>query len=176
MDYKYIEQLLERYWEAETTPQEEMILRTFFSQTELPEALRRYKPLFEYEQAAACEESLGEDFDQKVMAQIRALNPKQQGSDLRVKARKLTIGQRLRPLYRAAASVAIVLLLGTVAQTAFQNRGTNEAWDYNSEGYADTYQKPEEALDAGLDGLAEIKAMLNSDEENDSLSYKMVQP
>ena len=31
MDYKYIEQLLERYWEAETSLQEETILRTFFS-------------------------------------------------------------------------------------------------------------------------------------------------
>ena len=30
MDYKYIEQLLERYWEGETTLQEEAILRTFF--------------------------------------------------------------------------------------------------------------------------------------------------
>lgn len=176
MDYKYIEQLLERYWEAETTPQEENILKAFFSQTEIPENLRRYQPLFEYEQAAAEEEKLGDDFDRKVMAQIRALNPQQQGSGLRVKARKLTIGQRLRPFYRAVAAVAIVLLLGTVAQSAFRNVGSNEPWDYNSEGYADTYQKPEEALDAGLDGLAEIKAMLNSEEDTDSLKQNMVKP
>ena len=31
MDYKYIEQLLERYWQCETTLQEENILRAFFS-------------------------------------------------------------------------------------------------------------------------------------------------
>ena len=29
MDYKYIEQLLERYWQGETTLQEENILRSF---------------------------------------------------------------------------------------------------------------------------------------------------
>ena len=46
MDYKYIEQLLERYWEGETTLQEESILRTFFSQPEVPENLRKYQPLF----------------------------------------------------------------------------------------------------------------------------------
>ena len=32
MDYKYIEQLLERYWKCETTLEEEEILRMFFSQ------------------------------------------------------------------------------------------------------------------------------------------------
>ena len=30
MDYKYIEQLIERYWECETSQQEEDILRAFF--------------------------------------------------------------------------------------------------------------------------------------------------
>ncbi|MBQ4446467.1 MAG: pyruvate ferredoxin oxidoreductase, partial [Prevotella sp.] len=32
MDYKYIEQLLERYWQGMTTLEEERILRAFFSQ------------------------------------------------------------------------------------------------------------------------------------------------
>lgn len=36
MDYKYIEQLLERYWECETSLEEENILRTFFSQDNIP--------------------------------------------------------------------------------------------------------------------------------------------
>ena len=36
MDYKYIEQLVERYLEAHTTLQEEEILRILFSQEELP--------------------------------------------------------------------------------------------------------------------------------------------
>ena len=34
MDYKYIEQLLERYFAAETSLEEEHILRAFFSQKE----------------------------------------------------------------------------------------------------------------------------------------------
>ena len=37
MDYKYIEQLLERYFNAETSLEEESILRTFFSQTDVPD-------------------------------------------------------------------------------------------------------------------------------------------
>ena len=31
MDYKYINQLLDRYWKCETSLEEEEILRTFFS-------------------------------------------------------------------------------------------------------------------------------------------------
>ena len=46
MDYKYIEQLLERYWNCETSLEEEQILRSFFRQKEVPAHLLRYKQLF----------------------------------------------------------------------------------------------------------------------------------
>ena len=49
MDYKYIHQLLERYWKCETTIEEEQILRTFFSQGEVPVELLPYRSLFVYE-------------------------------------------------------------------------------------------------------------------------------
>ena len=35
MDYRYIEQLLERYWQCETSIEEERILKAFFSQDEV---------------------------------------------------------------------------------------------------------------------------------------------
>lgn len=170
MDYKYIEQLLERYWEATTTPQEETILRTFFSQDVLPEHLAQYQPLFVYEQTAATEQPLGDDFDRRMLERIG--QPADEApKKVVVKAQRLTIASRLRPLFRAAAAVAIVAVLGTAAQSAFrQTNQTNEAWDYNSASYADTYQHPEEALDALDAGLAEISDMLNSSTSADSLA------
>ena len=36
MDYVYIEQLIDRYFEAATTIEEERILRAFFSQRDVP--------------------------------------------------------------------------------------------------------------------------------------------
>ena len=42
MDYKYINQLLDRYWKGETSLEEEEILRAFFSQDELPAELKPY--------------------------------------------------------------------------------------------------------------------------------------
>ena len=59
MDYKYINQLLDRYWKAETSLEEEEILRAFFSQDELPAELKPYQALFSYEMGEAKQEQLG---------------------------------------------------------------------------------------------------------------------
>ena len=72
MDYKYIEQLLERYWACETTLQEEQILRTFFQQEDVPAHLMAYKAVFDVQQEQA-EPTLGEDFDAKMMELLSGL-------------------------------------------------------------------------------------------------------
>ena len=71
MDFKYIEQLLERYWQCETSLEEEAQLRTFFTEEDVPEHLSRYKDLFVYQQLQQ-EEHLGADFDARVLAEIEA--------------------------------------------------------------------------------------------------------
>ena len=68
MDYKYIEQLLERYWNCGTTLEEEQILRTFFSQKEVPASLAKYKALFCYGEAQKAADTLGDDFDARLEA------------------------------------------------------------------------------------------------------------
>ena len=50
MDYKDIEQLLERYWQCETSVEEEATLRDFFAKEEVPAHVLRYKNLFVYQQ------------------------------------------------------------------------------------------------------------------------------
>ncbi len=110
MDYKYIEQLLERYWKCETTLEEEEILKTFFSQEELPVNLLPYKALFAYEQEAMKAETLDDEFDQKILSMI--------GEEEKPKAKVITLRRRLMPLFKAAAVVAIFLTLGNAAQMA----------------------------------------------------------
>lgn len=111
MDYKYIEQLMERYWCCETSLEEEEILRTFFSQKDVSAELASYKPLFAYVQKEKNADVLGDDFDQKVLGKVEGDKP--------VKARVITMRQRLMPLFRAAAVVAILLTLGNAIQGAF---------------------------------------------------------
>lgn len=109
MDYKYIEQLLDRYWQCETSLEEEQILRAFFQQNDIPAEMSQYKPLFTYVNEEKQTDVLGEDFDEKMLSLI--------GEE--PKAKVISIRQRLMPLFRAAAVVAIVLTLGNALQVAF---------------------------------------------------------
>lgn len=115
MDYKYIKQLLERYWNCETSLEEEDILRTFFSQEDIPSELESYKALFTYELGESKNETLGDDFDQKMMDIIEG-----EESQKPEKAKVISLTERLKPLFKAAAMVAIFLTLGNAAQVPFQ--------------------------------------------------------
>ena len=118
MDYKYIEQLLERYWEGETTLQEEAILRTFFNQENVPAGLMKYKSFFE---CGLQEETLGDDFDARILSSIGQ-------EESKVKMISLS---RLKPLFKAAAVVAILLTIGNAAQAPW-----NYGWDNPQDEYA----------------------------------------
>ena len=91
MDYKYIEQLLERYWQCETTLQEEAILHSFFSQEDVPAELQQYTALFATQQP---EEALGDDFDARILAMVGQ-------EETEPKAKVVTLTSRLMPLFRA---------------------------------------------------------------------------
>ena len=111
MDYKYIEQLLERYWNCETSLEEEQILRSFFRQKEVPAHLLRYKQLFAYQDVEK-EKGLGDDFDTRILTRIE--RPV-------VKAQRLTMRTRL-------------FLMGTVMQH------TMEGGDSDTVSVHDEYQ------------------------------------
>lgn len=109
MDYKDIDQLLERYWQCETSIEEESMLRDFFSKEDIPAHLLPYKKLFVYQQTQK-EVRLGDDFDARILEKVEAPI---------VKARHLTLVGRFMPLFKAAAVIALMLSLGNVAQHSF---------------------------------------------------------
>jgi len=148
MDYKYIEQLIERYWQCETSLMEEQILRSFFSQEEIPAHLLPYREVFVYQQTQQ-EVKLSADFDEKVLAAIETPV---------VKARHLTIASRFMPLMRAAAMVAFVITLGNVAQRSFF---AEDQLDYNYESYKDTYKDPQMAYEQLSSALMKVSEGIN---------------
>ena len=101
MDYKYIEQLLEKYWDCQTSIEEEQILKYFFRQKEIPEKEQHLK--------------LGDDFDERILAEIE--RPV-------VKARRLTLRSRFMPLFKAAA---VMILLFTIGGVVKQSMGSDKA-------------------------------------------------
>lgn len=118
MDYKYITQLLERYWECQTTLEEENILRAFFSQDDIPASLLQYRDLFVYETVEPKTDVLGQEFDDKILAIISEGEP--------VKAKIVSMRQRMMPLFRAVAAVAIFLTVGNAMQMSLN---TDSSYD-----------------------------------------------
>lgn len=145
MDYKYINQLLECYWAGETSLEEEQILRSFFSQPNVPDELKQYRCLFIYEQTEPATDVLGDDFDEQLMSIIERPRP--------VKARVLTIGQRFAPLFKAAAVVAIILTLSNAAQSSFRDD------DYTN---VTSFERPVQGVSVALNDSARTDTLKQS--------------
>ena len=117
MDYKYIEHLLDRYFEAETSLEEEQILRAFFSQENIPAEMEQWRALFTSDNDIL----LGDDFDARIMETIE--------EQPAVKAREVSLTQRLMPLFKAAAVVAIIITIGSALQAPW-DKSWNNPQDY----------------------------------------------
>ena len=117
MDFKYIEQLLQRYFAAETTAQEEHILRTFFSQDEMPTHLRCWQRLFRSIDNLGSAH-LDDQFDECILQQV---------GERHVRAQSITLFQRLRPLYTAAVFVAFAVVIGAAVEHTTQDADSDSS-------------------------------------------------
>ncbi len=142
MDYKYIEQLLERYWNCDTSLEEEQILRSFFSQKDLPTGLRQYRNLFTYINNDINTNTLGDDFDNRLLELIDEPTP--------VKAKVISIKKRCMPLFKAAAVVALFLTLSNVSQFVFTKDNTYNTT--NISGIQKPTEGPSVAMNDSLKG------------------------
>lgn len=110
MDYKYIEQLLKKYWKGETSLEEEQILRSFFQQEDIPHHLAVFRPIFMSFEAGR-QIRLGEDFDKKILGHI--------GQDRAVKAVRNSWSVKMQPLLKAAALIAVAVMISRAIQMPF---------------------------------------------------------
>ncbi|HEY9551742.1 MAG TPA: pyruvate ferredoxin oxidoreductase [Prevotella sp.] len=148
MDYKYIKQLLDRYWKCDTSLEEEEILRAFFSQKDVPADMEEYRDLFVFAvQQRKDDNVLGDDFDAKILGMIEEPAP--------VKARTISIAVRLRPLFKAAAMVAIILTLNNAMQASF---GSDETAASTTPGY----EQPRHGVSVALGDSAVTDSMRHS--------------
>ncbi len=73
MDYNRIEELLTRYWECETTLEEERELKAFFQSGNVPDKWKKEAALFTYFREEREEGQLGEFFDHRILEQVHEL-------------------------------------------------------------------------------------------------------
>jgi len=100
-DYSKIDQLLERYWQCETSVAEEQMLQDFFlNEKDIPTHLLTYQSLFEYRDAKQTEK-LPDDFDDKILKKIGA----------QPKRKKIYFFRAIR----VAAGIALLIGLGLTA-------------------------------------------------------------
>ena len=166
MDYKYIEQLLDRYFEGETTLQEEQILKTFYAQKsdDMPENLGRYTALFS--ELNQCP-TLDGDFEERM---LRMTEGQQEEKPVQVKARVISLAERLRPLFGAAAVVAILLTLGIAINQSFRHDDTwVDAEEYAQQGVEVATGEPAVAYEQTVDSLGILKENMVPPLRQDSL-------
>jgi len=75
-DKNNIENLLERFFEGTTTNQEEKQLYDFFTKEEIPDELKKYKPVFEYFHSGIIKETADEKKGQNIIRKKYALHYK----------------------------------------------------------------------------------------------------
>ncbi len=147
MDSKQIEILLEKYWNCETSLEEEQQLKDYFARGEVAEPLNEAAPLFRYLQAQKSQQLTDVAFDKRVNDQLRQ-PPK---------------GKMVWWTFNAArmaAGIAVVIVAGYFVREEVRNRYPEEV--------ADTYSDPKLAFEETKKALMMISKGFNRGQKETS--------
>jgi hypothetical protein len=126
MDSKQLEELLHKYWECETSLEEEQQLRDYFCKSNVPEQWKETAVLFHYFEAQK-QKLVNTGFEEAVIHKIK--NPKQ-GKVISLVQISL----------RIAAGVAVLLAAVFFVRQEIRKNNTDMAFE-------DTYDDPQKALE-----------------------------
>ena len=133
MATEQINRILEKYWAGDTSLEEELALKTFFSGDSIPEELRKYQPLFLWKTK---------------QLQIKGNKPLKTGFEKPLSIQWYTF-------LRIAASVLLILTLGVGFYTHYQQE------KYMDRIFSETYSNPEDALQETKNVIGRISSVLN---------------
>ncbi|MEM7108400.1 MAG: hypothetical protein AAF519_09255 [Bacteroidota bacterium] len=142
MDLDRIGRLLAKYWECETSVDEERELQLFFLNEKVPDQWKSYIPLFQYYSNEKKEKKLDAVFDARVIAQIE---------------KKPTVRPRgkVRKLFYDIARVAAVGLIVVTATYFVRDDYKKTTADLG------TFETPEEAFEETKKALQMISKNFN---------------
>ena len=141
MELKQVEQLLNKYWEGETSLTEEKQLQQFFSYGEVPAHLLVYRDLF-VSQEITLNPDLGLDFDREVLDKLNASENSTRWNFVRI------------------AAIGLILIVTSIG--LFKLDSTT-----NTQPVAqmDTFNDPEEALAETKKAFAMISVAFNKGQQ-----------
>jgi hypothetical protein len=154
MNEAEIKQLLERYWQCETSPEEEQALRSYFVERNLSGEEKIYQPLFRW---------------------VHQLSGIQASKEL-INKTKEPVRISLYPFLKVAASVLIAVSIGVGVFTHYQQEKQLDKL------FSDTYTNPEDAVQKTEQIIAKVSLALQLMQEQqiqegllDSLQIKELQ-
>lgn len=128
MGSKELEQLLERYWNCDTTLEEEQAIREMLSQKDVPAHLLIYRDLFLWQK------------EQSQLTASENLSSRIENITKSEDKKTIKISEYFYPVLKVAVSVLIVLSAGIGAYTHYQDQENLER------NYSETYTDPELAI------------------------------
>lgn len=140
MDSRQIEQMLEKYWNCETSLEEEQLLREYF-RGEVPESLKEAADLFRYFDWQKGQKIINPHFDKEVKVRIENNAPKGKSISLAMNVARIAAG-----------------LLVVVTATYFVRQEIRKAYPPE---VVDTYSDPKLALEETKKALMMISKGLN---------------
>ena len=149
MELAKIEELLAKYWECETSLEEEEELKKFFNGEEVPEKWLHIKPLFQYYTEEKATGVLGDSFDEQLLVQLHEEKHKY----LKPKGKVIPM---FRNIARVAAVALIVITAGYFVKEEYQQK-KNEFDPY----LTDTFEDPNEAFEETKKALQMISKNFN---------------
>lgn len=126
MDSKHAQELLQKYWNCETSLEEEHQLREYFRSEEIPEPLKDTASLFNYFEAQK-QKAVDTHFEESVITQLK--HPEKRGKMV----------QLMNNSMRIAAGVAVLLVAVYFVREEIRKNDTVAM--------EDTYDDPKQALE-----------------------------
>lgn len=142
MDLQIINELLKKYWNADTTPEEEEELRKYFSENEVPEHLKGVAALFRKFQTDQQFKNLDADFEIEVLEKIS----------------KQKAYFDWQPLLRIAAVLTIFFMTALLLKQHLLPPADHQTTVVDTE---DTYEDPQRAYEQTKEALLLVSSLMN---------------
>ena len=153
MDSERLKMLLKKYWNCETSLQEEREIKGYFATEDSPASLTEIAALFRYYDLENKKELSGSSFDKEILELLQ-----NESAGIK-KTKQITMQPWLISLGKIAAALIIVLSVVFIVQQRTSNKNSMDNMAIAFE--KDTFDDPEQAYKETMEALMLISKHLN---------------